>query len=94
MYIELLIEIIYWLICDEMVDIVVVFLLVNGQVIVEVGDEEVDQGIDLENMGDGMMVGIMGSEYNLLLQYYIVSFDLYLDMERLGMYLKDIKVNV
>ena len=59
----------YWVIGDEMMDIVAALPPSNRQTTAEIGNEHANQRIRNEVMCDTQMAGIMSCKHNLVLSY-------------------------
>lgn len=57
----------YRLVGDQVVDVVAALPPSHGQTAAEVGDEEADEGVEGEVVGDGSVSGVVSSEHDLVL---------------------------
>lgn len=52
---------------DEVVDVVAAFPPADGEAAAKVGDEDANEGVGDEVMGDAPMAGVVGGEHDLML---------------------------
>ena len=57
----------YWVIGDQMMNVMAALPPADGQTATEVGDEDANESICDEIMGNASMPGIVGSEHDLML---------------------------
>jgi hypothetical protein len=57
----------YRLVGDEVVDVVAALPPSDGQATAKVGDEDTNEGIDDEVVGDGTMASVVSCEHDLML---------------------------